>query len=65
VDLSNAKWRKSSASGTNGCVEVAFHDGRVTVRDSKDPTGAALEFSLVEWERFLVGVRNGEFDGSG
>jgi len=31
-------WRKSSHSNAGGnCVEVAFTDGRVSLRDSKSP----------------------------
>lgn len=31
-------WRKSTYSSGNGqCVEVAWHDGRPAVRDSKHP----------------------------
>ena len=44
VDLSGANWRKSSASGANGCVEVAFVEGQVAVRDSKDRAGPVLVF---------------------
>jgi hypothetical protein len=62
VDLSCASWRKSSNSGMNGCVEVAFVDGNVAVRNSRDPAGVVLVFSVVEWEAFLGGVNNGEFD---
>jgi hypothetical protein len=62
VDLSRATWRKSSRSGTNGCVEVAVVDGRIAVRDSKDRRGPALVFTPLEWEAFVGGVRDGEFD---
>jgi Domain of unknown function (DUF397) len=50
---------------TNGhCVEVATSpDQRIRVRDSKDPDGPVLRFTQSEWEAFLEGVRNGEFDG--
>jgi Domain of unknown function (DUF397) len=34
----------------------------VQVRDSKDPSGAVLTFNRREWDAFLLGVRNGEFD---
>jgi hypothetical protein len=61
VDLSRAEWRKSSYSGTNGCVEVALAEDGVAVRDSKDPGGASLVFSVQEWHSFLAGVRGGEF----
>jgi hypothetical protein len=65
VDLSGANWRKSAKSGVNGCVEVAFVDDGVAVRNSRDPAGPVLEFSLVEWQAFLLGVRKGEFDRAG
>jgi hypothetical protein len=44
MDLKNAKWRKSSRSGSNGgdCVELAGVGGVVGVRDSKDPNGPVL-----------------------
>lgn len=54
-------WRKSSLSGMNGCVEVAFEDRKVLVRDSKDPKGPSLSFTRQEWEAFVGGVRHGEF----
>jgi hypothetical protein len=62
-DLSRASWRKSTLSHTNGCVEVAFVDGGVAVRDSKDHRGPVLLFTPFEWEAFVGGVRDGEFDG--
>jgi hypothetical protein len=65
VDLSTAKWRKSSRSGNNGCVEVAFVDDRVAVRDSKDRGGPVLVFDPHEWDTFIAATRNGEFDHPG
>jgi len=57
-------WIKSSYSMTNGnCVEVARLSGDVTmVRDSKDVKGPVLGFTQGEWDAFVGGVRNGEFD---
>jgi hypothetical protein len=57
------QWVKSSLSFANGdCVEVArLPDGRVAVRDSKDPAGPVLRFTPAEWAAFLGGVQNGEF----
>jgi hypothetical protein len=62
VDLADVDWRKSTWSRANGCVEVAFVDGRVAVRDSKDRRGPVLVFSAVEWDAFIGGVRDGEFN---
>lgn len=55
IDLSRAKWHKSSYSGQNGnCVEVARNLPRVVaVRDSKDPHGPVLVVTRKEWEMFL------------
>ncbi|MFQ6398853.1 DUF397 domain-containing protein [Nocardia sp. KC 131] len=63
VDLSGARWLKSSRSASNGqCVEVAFLDGDlIGVRDSKNPACSALVFGPGEWEAFTAGVRDGEF----
>lgn len=54
-------WQKSSYSGVNGCLEVAFLDGQVAVRDSKNQGGPVLRFTLTEWEAFVHGVLDGEF----
>ncbi len=60
-------WMKSSLSFANGdCVEVAgLADGTIGVRDSKDSAGPVLRFTSGEWQAFLGGVRNGEFDQFG
>jgi hypothetical protein len=63
-DFSNAIWHKSARSGTSGCVEVATLERVVGVRDSKDRQGPVLTFRFDEWEAFLAGVREGEFDVS-
>jgi hypothetical protein len=47
-DLGTVAWRKSRFSGGNGnCVEVGVLDsGQVAIRDSKDPHGPALVYSV-------------------
>lgn len=55
-------WRKSSAcSEANNCVEVRVYRDQVQVRDSKEPSGASLSFTVEEWEAFLSGVALGDF----
>lgn len=60
------EWTRSSKCGTDHvteqCVEVLRLAEKVAVRDSKDPNGGVLVFSWTEWETFLAGVREGEFD---
>ncbi|WP_127508664.1 DUF397 domain-containing protein [Actinoplanes solisilvae] len=56
-------WRKSTRSDQGNCVEVAFAaGGTVGVRDSKNPTGAVLEFGPGEWDAFIAGAQAGEFN---
>ena len=64
VDLDKAEWRKSTRSGpySDNCVEVAFVDGGIAMRDSKDPTGPVLIFTPAEWDAFVAGAKDGEFD---
>jgi hypothetical protein len=64
MDLTRAKWCKSSYSNANGgqCVEVAANLPRVVaVRDSKDPDGPKLIFEPAQWAAFTSGVKAGEF----
>jgi hypothetical protein len=64
---SGLSWTKSSLSFANGnCVEVASLPGhKIGIRDSKDAEGPVLRFTPDEWNAFLGGVRNGEFDKFG
>jgi hypothetical protein len=71
-------WRKSSRSGNGpNCVEVTLVDGAQAeaghkagsdrlylVRDSKDPDGPVLAFTPGEWDAFIGGVKDGEFDSA-
>jgi hypothetical protein len=54
-------WRKATASGGTNCVEVAFDQQSVRMRQSRDPS-QRLVFSHSEWDAFLASVRNGDFD---
>jgi hypothetical protein len=50
-------------------IEVAFVEGSkegsdhvVTMRDASNPDSPTLVFTPAEWEAFVAGVRDGEFD---
>jgi len=55
-------WRKSSFSQSGDCVEWIYSEALVHVRNSKDPSGHALEFTHSEWQAFISGVKSGEAD---
>ncbi|MGW3421331.1 DUF397 domain-containing protein [Streptomyces phaeochromogenes] len=57
LDLSGARWRKSSYSGgANDCVEVADLGVLVAIRDSKAPEGCPLILSWSAVATFLRAV---------
>ncbi|MEU7019892.1 DUF397 domain-containing protein [Streptomyces sp. NPDC046203] len=62
LDLSAARWRKSSYSNPDGgaCVEIADHfQAVIPVRDSKVPSGPALVFPSADWSSFVMAVKSG------
>jgi len=63
MDERNLRWFTSSASGGGNCVEVAhLPEGGVALRDTKDRGKAPHMYTRDEWQAFLVGAKNGEFD---
>jgi hypothetical protein len=47
------------------CVEVARKKRGVAVRDSRNPQGGILFFTNNEWQAFINGVKNWEFEPIG
>jgi hypothetical protein len=65
ADLPVVTWRKSRRSGPQGgnCVEIAnLPDGQVAIRNSRHPAGPALVFTPDEWDAFVGGAKDGDFD---
>ncbi|WP_301174162.1 DUF397 domain-containing protein [Actinomadura geliboluensis] len=62
--MPDVRWRKSTHSDHQGgeCVEVAGLAPSVGVRDSKDPDGPKLTFSVAAWSVFARSVKNSEHD---
>jgi Domain of unknown function (DUF397) len=65
IDLAAQVWQRSGHG--DGAIEVAFArapgNGRwVLMRVTGDPEQRVLVFDRREWECFLDGARNGEFD---
>jgi hypothetical protein len=59
----SSEWRKSTFSnGQGSCVEVRASAAGVAVRDTKHREGPSLGFTPDEWQAFVQGVKQGEFD---
>lgn len=55
-DLTRAQWQ-----GT-GRIQVAFVDHLIGMRDAREPDGPVLVFTEAEWDAFVAGAKDGEFD---
>ncbi|MEU9019948.1 DUF397 domain-containing protein [Actinomadura sp. NPDC048394] len=53
------RWRKSTYSGANegNCIEVADLNGRIGVRDSKDPDARHLTLTRQDFADLLAHLR--------
>jgi hypothetical protein len=67
IDVAAQHWQQSGEG--DGTIEVAMVTGSgrpgvdwVLMRVAGDPAGRVLVYDRHEWECFLDGVRNGEFD---
>jgi hypothetical protein len=66
-NLPEIAWHISTRSQTQGgnCVEAGpllDGSGRVAVRHSRHPDAAVIVYTRAEWDAFLAGARDGEFD---
>jgi len=52
-DRNELTWRKSVYSAQGNCVEVARAEQLVYMRDSKDPDGPVLTFSVEVFRNFI------------
>ncbi|MFI7030715.1 DUF397 domain-containing protein [Microbispora rosea] len=48
------EWRTSSRCTGGDCVQVAFTDDGVVMRDSKNPERGSLFYSRDEWRAFVA-----------
>lgn len=69
IDLPAQAWQRSG--GPDGSIEIAFASAGpdaagagewVLMRMAGDPAGRVLVYDRNEWECFVDGVKNGEFD---
>lgn len=55
---SDYHWRKAGSSANDGaCVEVALVSGEIAVRDSRNPRGSWLRYSVRSWRDFTSNIK--------
>lgn len=60
----DAVWRRSDDRAEG--VEIAFlASGNIGLRDSRNPEGPVLIFTPGEWQAFVAGAKDGEFNRPG
>ncbi|GAB3803459.1 DUF397 domain-containing protein [Micromonospora zhanjiangensis] len=65
--MPDVTWHISTRCADTGgsCVEagpLADGTGRVAVRHSRTPDAATIVYTRAEWDAFVGGVKDGEFD---
>ena len=60
--LSEPKWQVARFCNGGACVQVAPDGSNVLIGDSKNPSGPVLTYSRDEWQTFVEGIRQGDFD---
>lgn len=64
IDLDRQSWRRSSED--DGAIEVAFVNALgerwVLMRVAGDPERRVLVYDEREWDAFVAGAKDGEFD---
>jgi hypothetical protein len=53
-------WRKSGQCESLNCIEVAFDEARVAIRNSASPNGPFIEVTAGAWKAFCAALRAGE-----
>jgi Domain of unknown function (DUF397) len=62
LSLPDIPGRTAVKSSGGSCVQVARRDGVILITHSKHPSGPVLSYTLQEFDAFLDGAKNGEFD---
>ncbi len=56
-------WQTSSRCAAQNCIQVAdAGNSMVALRDSKNPDGGVMLYTVAQWRDFIAGVEVGDFD---
>ena len=64
MEVCDLQWRKTRRSAGDGaCVEVASVNGQIAVRDSMNPVGGRLQYSVQAWQELISTIKDGHTFG--
>jgi hypothetical protein len=55
-------WRTSKLCESGACIEVGVQSESVLIRSSANLDGRYVTLSRDEWQAFVAGVKDGDFD---
>jgi Domain of unknown function (DUF397) len=61
IEINGSIFKKSSFSGVSSCVGVEVTIDKIRVVNTKEKN-TVIEFTYPEWDAFITGVKNNEFD---
>lgn len=59
----NLDWRISRACEGGACIIVARDKDSVVFGNSTNPGASTYSCTTAEWQQFVIGVKQGDFDG--
>jgi hypothetical protein len=63
LPLPNLNWHVSRACEGGAGIMVARNGDSVVFGNTTNPGGNTYSYSTAEWQQFVVGVKQGDFDG--
>jgi len=60
--LGDLAWRVARNCDGGSCIRVASSAGMIVIGDTKNPRGPVLSYTRAEWDAFVTGIRQGDFD---
>jgi predicted secreted Zn-dependent protease len=59
---SKVVWRTALNCDGGACIRVAASGSTILIADTKTPAGPVLSYTKAEFQEFIAGVKNGDFD---
>ena len=59
---SDLTWHKALNCNGGNCITIATRGRTILIGNSKSPDGPILSYTMEEWQEFLAGAKNGDFD---